>query len=93
MEAAHALDAGRSALAQFRVGRQLPVREAASRAGLTEDEVTWLEEGRVYRFRAPDDAMLALLLYATALGIDVRRGASPASRFPPSRRRPTRGRA
>jgi LytR cell envelope-related transcriptional attenuator len=72
MEAAHVLDAGRSALAQSRVGRQLPLREAASRAGLTEDEVTWLEEGRVYRFRTPDDAMLALLLYATALGIDHR---------------------
>jgi LytR cell envelope-related transcriptional attenuator len=72
MEAAHALDPGRSALAQSRVARQLPLREAASRAGLTEDEVTWLEEGRVYRFRTPDDAMLALLLYATALGIEHR---------------------
>lgn len=72
MEAAHALDPGRSALAQSRLARQLPLREAASRAGLTEDELTWLEEGRVYRFRTPDDAMLALLLYATALGIDHR---------------------
>ena len=34
--------------------------------------MTWLEEGRVYRFRTPDDALLALLLYATALGIDHR---------------------
>ena len=68
----HALDAGRSALAQFRVGRQLPSARPRRGAGLTEDEVTWLEEGRVYRFRTPDDAMLALLLYATALGIDHR---------------------
>jgi transcriptional regulator with XRE-family HTH domain len=72
MEAAHALDAGRSTLAQARLARRLPLREAAARAGLTEDEVTWLEEGRVYRFRTPDDAMLALLLYASGLGIDHR---------------------
>lgn len=52
--------------------RQLPLREAAAKAGLTEEQVTWLEEGRVYRFATPDDALLALLLYATALGIDHR---------------------
>jgi len=72
MEAAHALDGNRSALAKARVAHQLPIRELARRAGLTEDEITWLEEGRVYRFRTPDDALLALLLYATALGIDHR---------------------
>jgi hypothetical protein len=72
MEAAQTLDASRSPLAQARIGRQVPLREAATRSGLTEDEVTWLEEGRVYRFRTADEAMLALLLYATALGIDHR---------------------
>jgi hypothetical protein len=72
MEAAHTLDVNRSALAQARLARQFPLREAATRSGLTEDEVTWLEEGRIYRFRTADDAMLALLLYATALGIDHR---------------------
>ena len=72
MELATALETRRSRLAQARLQRQLPVREAAVRAGLTEDEVTWLEEGRVYRFRSPDEALLALLLYATALGIDHR---------------------
>ena len=72
MEAAHVFEPGRSALAQARLARQLPVREVAQRAGLTEEEVTWLEDGRVYRFRAPDDALLALLLYATALDIDHR---------------------
>ena len=72
MEAAHAFAPSSSALAQARVSRQLPVREAAHRAGLTEEEVTWLEEGRVYRFATPDDALLALLLYSTALGIDKR---------------------
>jgi hypothetical protein len=70
MEFATALEHKRSPLAQARLQRQLPVREAAARAGLTEDEVSWLEEGRVYRFRSVDDALLALLLYATALEID-----------------------
>jgi hypothetical protein len=66
------LESRRSPLAQARLKRQLPLREAAARASLTEDEVTWLEEGRVYRFRTPDDALLALLLYATALELDHR---------------------
>jgi hypothetical protein len=66
------LESRRSPLAQARLQRQLPLREAAARASLTEDEVTWLEEGRVYRFRTPDDALLALLLYATALELDHR---------------------
>lgn len=72
MELATALAPKRSALAQARLQRQLPVREAAAKAGLTEDEVAWLEEGRVYRFRSTDDALLALTLYTTALGLDHR---------------------
>jgi transcriptional regulator with XRE-family HTH domain len=72
MELATALEHKRSPLAQARLQRQLPVREAAAKAGLTEDEVSWLEEGRVYRFRTVDDALAALLLYATALEIDHR---------------------
>jgi transcriptional regulator with XRE-family HTH domain len=72
VELATALEHRRSPLAQARLARQLPVREAAAKTGLTEDEITWLEEGRVYRFRTPDDALLALLLYATALEIDQR---------------------
>jgi transcriptional regulator with XRE-family HTH domain len=70
VELATALDRKRSRLAQARLARQLPVREAAAKAGLTEDEVAWLEEGRVYRFRTPDDALLALMLYTSALEID-----------------------
>jgi transcriptional regulator with XRE-family HTH domain len=61
-----------SPLAAARLHRQLTVAEAARRAGITEDEARWLEEGRVYRFRSTDAAMLALLLYATGLGIDHR---------------------
>ena len=62
----------RSPFAAARVHRQLTVEEAARRAGLAADQVTWLEEGRVYRFPSSDDAIMAALLYATALGIDHR---------------------
>src|SRR5215210_5032334 len=72
VELATTLAASRSPLARARLQRRLPVREAAAKAGLTEEQVAWLEEGRVYRFATPDDALLALLLYATALGVDQR---------------------
>src|SRR6266511_349187 len=68
----HDQGAERSPLAAARLRRQLTVAEAARRAGIGEDEARWLEEGRVYRFRSTDAAMLALLLYATALGIEHR---------------------
>jgi hypothetical protein len=61
-----------SPLARARVHRQLTVDEAARRAGVGADEVQWLEEGRLYRFPSPDRAILATVLYATALGIDHR---------------------
>jgi hypothetical protein len=61
-----------SALARARVHRQLTVDEAARRAGLTPEEVTWIEDGRLYRFGPSEKATLALLLYATALGIGRR---------------------
>ena len=56
-------------LAAARLRRQLTVESAAKLARLTPDEVTWLEEGRLYRFPSADSASLALLLYATGLGI------------------------
>jgi transcriptional regulator with XRE-family HTH domain len=59
-----------SPLAALRVKRQLPLREVADRTGLSEAEIAWLEEGRVYMFRTADDALVAVLLYATALGVD-----------------------
>lgn len=61
-----------SALARARVHRQLTVEEAAKRAGLTPEEVGWIEDGRLYRFGSSDKATLALLLYATALGVSRR---------------------
>jgi transcriptional regulator with XRE-family HTH domain len=57
-------------LGAARLARSLTVEEAARRAGLLPDEVTWLEEGRVYRFRSTDEALAAAVLYAAALGVD-----------------------
>jgi hypothetical protein len=68
----HDQGADRSLLAAARLHRRLTVAGAARRAGITEDEARWLEEGRIYRFRSVDAAMLSLLLYSTALGIDHR---------------------
>jgi hypothetical protein len=59
-----------SPLASVRLRRQLSIDLAAKRAGITEDEARWLEEGRVYRFRSQDEALLACVLYAAALEID-----------------------
>jgi len=61
-----------SPLAHARLHRQLTVDEAARRADLPPEEVQWLEEGRLYRFPTPDRALLATVLYATALGIEHR---------------------
>ena len=68
----HETGGDRSPLAAARLHRQLTVAAAARRAGIPEEEARWLEEGRIYRFRSTDAAMLSLLLYATALQIDHR---------------------
>src|SRR5436190_14159214 len=60
-----------SPLASARLGREVTVDEAGRRAGITTEQVEWLEDGRVYRFPTADDALLATVLYATALGIDA----------------------
>jgi transcriptional regulator with XRE-family HTH domain len=74
MELVHPLEPSgeESPLARARLHRQLTVEETARRAGITPDELRWLEEGRVYRFPRPDDALLATALLATALGMDNR---------------------
>jgi transcriptional regulator with XRE-family HTH domain len=59
-----------SPLASARLQRKLTIDEAARRAGLTPEQIEWLEEGRVYRFPAAEDALVAVVLYATAIGID-----------------------
>jgi hypothetical protein len=61
-----------SALARARVQRQLTPEQAARRAGLTVAEVEWIEDGRLYRFGSSEKATLALLLYATSMGIGRR---------------------
>ena len=61
-----------SPLARARLHRQLTVEETAKRAGISVEEVRWLEEGRVYRFARPDDALAAAVMYASALGIENR---------------------
>jgi transcriptional regulator with XRE-family HTH domain len=74
MELVQSLEASaeHSPLARIRLHRQWTVEETARRAGISEEYVRWLEEGRVYRFPTPDDALVAALLYGTALGIDNR---------------------
>jgi transcriptional regulator with XRE-family HTH domain len=59
-----------SPLASARLQRKLTVEEAARRAGVTSEQIEWLEAGRVYRFPTADDALVAVVLYAAALGID-----------------------
>lgn len=68
----HETGGDRSPLAAARLHRQLTVAAAARRAGIPEEEARWLEEGRIYRFRSTDAAMLSLLLYATGLEMDHR---------------------
>jgi len=74
MELVQPLDpiGGTSPLAAARLQKGLTVEEAARRAGLSADEVEWLEAGRVYRFPSTDAAIVATLLYATGLGLDHR---------------------
>jgi transcriptional regulator with XRE-family HTH domain len=63
---------GRTALASARLRRSLTVEEAAKRAGLSPDQVEWLEAGRVYRFPSTDHAIEATLMLAAALEIGLR---------------------
>src|ERR671923_65710 len=74
MELVHPLEptGEESPLARARLHRQLTIEEAARRAGITEDEVRWLEEGRVYRFPCPDDALAATVRHAKQLGVNTK---------------------
>jgi transcriptional regulator with XRE-family HTH domain len=72
LELAHPLDAipQHSPLAEARDRRDLTVKQVAYRSGLSEEEIEWLEDGRLYRFPSQSAAALAAVLYATGLGID-----------------------
>lgn len=74
MELVHPLESSgdESPLARARLHRQLTLEETARRSGLSVEQARWLEEGRVYRFPSSDDALVATLLYGTALGISNR---------------------
>ena len=61
-----------SPLTTLRLQRKLTIEEAAKRAALWPEQLEWLEEGKLYRFTGENTAVLALLRYATALGIDHR---------------------
>ena len=74
-----------SPLEAARTNLALSREEAAKRAALSTDEVTWLEEGRLYRFRSQQQAVAALVTYAAALRIDHREALSLAGRpVPPA---------
>jgi len=72
LELAHPLEATPqpSPLAGARSRRSLSSRQVAYRSGLSEQEIEWLEEGRLFRFPSQNAAILATVVYATALGID-----------------------
>lgn len=72
LELAHPLDAvpQHSPLAAARERRDLTVKQVAFRSGLSEEEIEWLEDGRMYRFASQNAAILAAVVYATTLGID-----------------------
>jgi transcriptional regulator with XRE-family HTH domain len=80
--------AGGSPLTAVRLQRKLTVQEAAKRAALWPEQVDWLEEGKLYRFPSTEAAVIALLRYATSLGIDHReaRRLSGMPVEPPARR-------
>jgi transcriptional regulator with XRE-family HTH domain len=80
-----------SALAGARLLRQLTVEEAARRAGLRPEEVEWLEEGRVYRFRTTGEALATAAVYATALEL-AHREARELAGLPVGRVAPTANR-
>jgi hypothetical protein len=70
LELAHPLDAipQPSPLADARSHRDLSIKQVAYRSGLSVEEIEWLEEGRLYRFASQNAAILAAVVYATALG-------------------------
>ena len=79
-----------SALATVRLRRRLSIEEAARRSGLSAEELTWLEEGRLYRF-AGDEALTAAVLYGAALDISLAEARELAG-LPPPELKPAEGR-
>jgi transcriptional regulator with XRE-family HTH domain len=75
-----------SPLRTARLQRKLTRDEAARRADISVEEVSWLEEGRLYRFASTNVAVSTALAYAHALGIDRREALELGGRsVPPAR--------
>jgi LytR cell envelope-related transcriptional attenuator/helix-turn-helix protein len=79
------VESGPSPLEAARTGRSLTREEAAATAALSVDEIAWLEEGRLYRFRSAHLAVAAVATYAAALGVDHREALELAGRPVPPR--------
>ncbi len=93
VNAIHALDhdSGPSPLEVARARRGMTREEAAALTALSVDEITWLEEGRLYRFRSTHGAVGAATTYAAALDIDHREALELAGRPVPPRGGESRG--
>jgi hypothetical protein len=87
VNAIHALDQdhGPSPLELVRARRGLSREEAAAQTALSVDEITWLEEGRLYRFRSAHVAVAAATTYAAALHVEHREALELAGRPVPPR--------
>src|SRR4051794_9818617 len=87
VNAIHALDhdSGPSPLEVARTRRGMTREEAAALTALSVDEITWLEEGRLYRFRSSHGAVAAATTYTAALDIDHREALELAGRPVPPR--------
>jgi hypothetical protein len=85
--AIHALDhdGGPSPLEVARARRGLSREEAAALTALSVDEITWLEEGHLYRFRSAHGAVAGATAYAAALHVDHREALELAGRPVPPR--------
>jgi transcriptional regulator with XRE-family HTH domain len=79
------VDAGPSPLETARTSRGLTREEAAVVAALSADEIAWVEEGRLYRFRSARAAVAAVATYAAALGLEHREALELAGRPVPPR--------
>jgi Helix-turn-helix domain/LytR cell envelope-related transcriptional attenuator len=76
---------GPSPLETARTSRGLTREEAAVVAALSADEIAWVEEGRLYRFRSAHAAVAAVATYAAALGLEHREALELAGRPVPPR--------
>jgi hypothetical protein len=92
VNAIHALDheSGPSPLELARARKGMTREEAAALTALSVDEITWLEEGRLYRYRSAHGAVAAATIYASALGVEHREALELAGRPVPPRGRDSR---